>query len=170
MDSKRLIDRLERHASWIRATLEGLTAEEAAWKPAADKWSLLEVAGHLLDEEREDFRARLDLLLHHPGVLGPPIDPQGWVRERRYNERNLDATLQMFLEERTRSVQWLRGLPAPAWGNTLEHPSLGSIRAGDLLGAWVAHDLLHLRQLAHVHWLYVAHLAQPYATGYAGNW
>jgi hypothetical protein len=170
MKANALIDRLEQNAHRINTLIDGVSAEEAVWKPSTDQWSILEVTAHLLDEEREDFRARLDLLLHRPGVLGPPINPQGWVLERKYNERNLQETLQSFLEERKKSLAWVRGLAAPAWPNALEHPKIGTIKAGDILGSWVAHDLLHMRQLTRLHWLYVGELAKPYSLGYAGDW
>lgn len=41
--------------------------------------------------------------------------------------------------------------------------------AGDLLAAWVAHDLLHVRQLAKIHWACVRHRAEPYDVAYAGD-
>ena len=44
----------------IQAVLAGVDAEQARWKPDADSWSILEVVCHLVDEEREDFRTRLD--------------------------------------------------------------------------------------------------------------
>jgi hypothetical protein len=170
MNDRALIGRLEGNTSRIRALVEGVSAEEATWRPAPEKWSILEVTCHLLDEEREDFRARLDLLLHSPGVLGPSIDPKGWVKERRYNQRDLQETLKAFMNERSKSMDWLRSLASPVWENSLTHPAIGTIKAGDMLGAWVAHDVLHIRQLAHIHWRYIAELAKPYAVGYAGDW
>jgi hypothetical protein len=170
VNDKALFDRLTVNALRIRALVEGTTLEDVRWRPAPGKWSILELLGHLVDEERGDFRARLDLLLTQPGVLGPPIDPEGWVRERRHNERDPQELLREFEEERARSVEWLRGLTAPAWGNVLEHPAVGKLQAGDVLAAWVAHDLLHIRQLAHLHWQRLRELAEPYGVGYAGGW
>jgi hypothetical protein len=170
MDARPLIECLDMGGYRIRTMVAGVGEEQARWKPAPESWSILEVTAHLLDEEREDFRARLDLLLHQPGVLGPPIDPQCWVRARRYNERDLQATSRTLVEERRRSVAWLRGLAAPAWENALEHPAIGKLQAGDLLAAWAAHDILHVRQLARLHWQYIRELAKPYGVGYAGDW
>jgi hypothetical protein len=170
MNDKALIDRLAAGASRIRPLVEGITLEDARWRPAPGKWSILELLGHLVDEEREDFRARLELMLTQPGVLGPPIDPEGWVRERGHNQRDLQELLHAFEEERARSVAWLRDLATPAWGNIYEHPAFGTLHAGDILAAWVAHDLLHIRQLTHLHWQLLRGLAEPYGVGYAGKW
>ncbi len=42
--------------------------------------------------------------------------------------------------------------------------------AGDLLAAWVAHDVLHLRQLVELRYAYLVEEAQPNSVGYAGEW
>jgi hypothetical protein len=39
-------------------------------------------------------------------------------------------------------------------------------RAGDMFAAWVAHDLLYLRQL----WTYLSRQMTGYSTRYAGEW
>ena len=57
---------LRRQARVIETQVSSLSAQEARWKPSEGRWSALEVVCHLADEEREDFRVRLDLTLHHP--------------------------------------------------------------------------------------------------------
>ena len=157
------------NASVIEHLARGVSDEQARWKPSPEKWSLLEVVNHLCDEERDDFRFRLDATLHRPGEPWPPIDPQGWARERRYNERELGESLKRFLAERSKSVEWLKRLTEPRFDNKYDHPQ-GRIRAGDLLASWVAHDFLHVRQMARLHWEYLNTTSAPYKTIYAGEW
>ena len=128
------------------------------------------MVNHLWDEEREDFRIRLNLILHDPLAAWPPIDPGGWVTARDYNGRELAASLQGFLAERAASLAWLRGLAAPDWDATVETPWGWRITAGDMLAAWAGHDVLHLRQLVELHWAHTARLAAPRTTIYAGEW
>ncbi|MFN2164009.1 MAG: DinB family protein, partial [Candidatus Promineifilaceae bacterium] len=130
----------------IRLLAQGVDDDQARWRPDADSWSILEVICHLLDEERKDFRVRLDITLHKPDETWPGIDPAGWVTEHNYNEQVLAASLQAFQEEREASLAWLKRLEAPDWEASYEAP-WGTMRAGDLLASWVAHDLLHMRQL-----------------------
>jgi hypothetical protein len=66
MDASGLVDRLERGAQALSGLFDGVGSEQAGWKPAADHWSILEVAAHLLDEEREDFRVRIRSTLEAP--------------------------------------------------------------------------------------------------------
>jgi hypothetical protein len=170
MDLKSFTTRFSHNAQTIQSLVRGVAEEQARWKPTPDEWSILEVVNHLYDEEREDFRTRLDLLLHHPDQPWPGIDPRGWVVERKYNHRDLEESLNNFLSERQCSVSWLAGLSSPAWQTRREHPQAGSLSAGDLLASWLAHDFLHLRQLVGLHWEYVSLLAKPYSTDYAGMW
>ncbi|MEW6071469.1 MAG: DinB family protein [Planctomycetota bacterium] len=148
MNLARLLAHLERFPAVVRAAVDGLTEEEVRFRPAEGAWSILEVAGHLADEEVLDFRARLERTLRDPAEAWDPIDPVGWVGERRYQDADLAAVLDRFAAARADSLSFLRGLADPAWTNAHEHARLGALRAGDLLVAWVVHDQLHLRQIA----------------------
>ncbi len=170
MDAVGLIAQLALSSERIAGLVIDVSAEQARWRPAAEAWSLLEVINHLYDEERQDFRVRLNLILHDPLAAWPPIDPKGWVTERRYNERDLAQSVQGFLAERAASLAWLRGLTAPNWDATVHTLWGWSTTAGDMLAAWAAHDVLHMRQLVELHWAYVSQLAAPCTTIYAGEW
>jgi hypothetical protein len=169
MDLDQLISQMTHNAQRIRALAEGVSDHQARWKPDPASWSVLEVVNHLLDEEREDFRAHLDLALHRPDETWTSIDPAGWVTQRRYNERDPRESLESFLTARQESLAWLRGLASPNWEATYEAP-FGHITAGDIFASWVAHDLLHMRQLVELHWASTTLLVAPYKVNYAGSW
>lgn len=164
-----LIARLPRGAEAIRALVEGVADDEARWHLPSGGWSVLEVVCHLKDEETDDFRQRLRLTLEDPAKDWPPMDPEAWVTERRYQERALKPELDAFLAERRKSLEWLRGLRNPDWSRAHTHPRLGAMPAGDLLAAWVAHDLLHVRQIARLQYEHARSLAAPYKPDYAGR-
>ena len=163
------IKRFSNNRAVFESLLRDVSSDQARWKPSPDKWSMLEVINHLYDEEREDFRQRLELTLANPAQSWPPIDPRGWVVNRGYNERELDTSLNNFLAERENSLTWLQQLSNPNWENSNEGPN-GRLAAGDLLASWLAHDFLHIRQLTRLHWQYLGASAQPYQTTYAGPW
>jgi hypothetical protein len=169
MDMEFLTNQMANHAGTIHSLTLGISDEQARWKPDPGTWSILEVINHLYDEEREDFRVRVDYILHHPGQSWPPINPQGWVTERGYNQRELSQSVQAFLDERRKSLAWLKGLGTPDWQASAT-VSFGQFSAGDIFAAWVAHDLLHLRQLVELHWAYTLHAAEPFKVNYAGEW
>lgn len=163
------IDRLSKDRGVFESLLSGVRLEQARWKPSPDKWSMLEVINHLYDEEREDFRQRIEIVLADPNQAWPRIDPRTWVTTRGYNERELDTSLKNFLAEREKSLAWLGQLSSPNWQNSKEGPNRW-LTAGDLLASWLAHDFLHIRQLARLHWQYVGAIADPYQTTYGGPW
>lgn len=161
---------LRQNCELIRELVADITPAQAAIKPSPDDWSVLEVINHLYDEEREDFRQRLDYILHRPGEPWPPNDPQRWVTERRYNERDLSTSLQNFLDERQKSLAWLASLDNPNLDQTETHPIMGEFHAGDMLASWVLHDVLHLRQLVELKYFLLSEMVRPYDPQYAGEW
>lgn len=169
MDFQRLCQELARGAEIVRTLTDGVTQVEARAKPDPDAWSILEVVCHLYDEEREDFRRRLEIILHRPQEKWPPIDPKGWVSSRRYNERDLAEMVESFLAERHKSLEWLVSLSVPDWNAESPAP-WGTIRAGDMLCSWVAHDNLHTRQLVELRRSLLLGLFEPYDVQYAGDW
>jgi len=164
------LSRLGHQAEAIARLVEGIDEAQARHKPGPNDWSILEVINHLYDEETEDFRIRLQLTLDDPQQPWPPNDPVRKVTERNYNSRELGASLENFLDERTVSIEWLRSLEEPNWDNEHFIPQVGSLRAGDILASWVAHDLLHLRQLIELHFAYQRDFALPFSVEYAGEW
>lgn len=169
MEDAFLIRQLTDNAGRIEALVTGFTQEEVQWKPDENTWSMLEVVNHLLDEERHDFRVRLDIILHHPEKEWPAIDPGGWVTERKYNQQPLDRSLTDFLKERKSSLDWLSGLAAPDWEIEYSSP-FGVMKAGEMFSSWVTHDHLHIRQMIEIHRSLVELKAQPYSLNYAGDW
>ena len=93
MNHQQIITHLSVNGDVFKYLFKNLSEEQAHWKPCAERWSLLEVINHLYDEEREDFRKRLALVLSDPDAPWPAIDPEGWVLQRGYNERNLKESL-----------------------------------------------------------------------------
>lgn len=169
MDVEYVAARMATHAACIRALVERITEEQARWKPDPASWSILEVLCHLGDEEREDFRIRIDYTLHRPDEHWPRVDPAGWVTQRQYNQQDLPESLDRFLAAREESLAWLRALSSPDWDATYQAP-WGPIAAGDLFAAWVAHDILHMRQLVELRWALTKADLEPRSVDYAGEW
>jgi hypothetical protein len=169
MNLSYLVGQLTTNTGRISSLVEAVSEEDARWKPDTESWSILEVINHLYDEERLDFRVRLDIILHHPDQPWPPIDPQGWVLERRYNERALSESLERFLAEREKSLIWLCALDSPDWDQNYKSP-FGNISAGDMFAAWVTHDHIHMRQLVELHRAKTEIEASSYKLAYAGDW
>jgi hypothetical protein len=167
MDYNYFISSLENSVKKIKALVEGVSEEQAKWKPQSDKWSILEVVNHLYDEEKDDFRKRIDLTIHTPEKDWPGIDPERWVQSHEYYKRDYQPSVNNFLNERIKSLKWLRALPDPDWEQVHQHPIIGPLAAGDLLASWATHDYLHLRQLSNLQARYLNVLASPFSTKYS---
>jgi uncharacterized damage-inducible protein DinB len=168
MNHQQIITHLRVNVDLFKYLFLNLSDEQARWKPGADRWSLLEVINHLYDEEREDFRKRLALVLSDPDAPWPAIDPEGCIRQRGYNQRNLKESLDNFFQERLTSLKWRHDLASPDWQAAHHHPKMGPMSAGLLLANWLAHDLFHIRQTNDLHFAYLTQLVAPVSLGYSG--
>ncbi len=168
MNHQQIIAHLTVNGEVFRHLFENLSDEQARWKTGAEKWSMLEVINHLYDEERDDFRKRLALVLNNPREPWPTIDPEGWVNQRRYNQRNLSESLDNFFGERSNSLRWLHGLDLPNWQATHHHPKMGPMSAELLLANWLAHDLFHIRQVNDLNFAYLEMEVSPVPLDYSG--
>src|SRR5215510_7021047 len=133
----------------LDALLSGLDDEAARTRPAPDEWSPVEIVCHLRDEETEDFGARVRVILEG-AVEFSKIDPERWAVERRYREASLPEALEAFRRRRQDSLQLLAAAASDALPLRASRPlgRLGPLSGLDLVAAWVAHDRIHLAQLA----------------------
>jgi hypothetical protein len=169
MDSEMMIKELANGLQIFQLLIQGVSQSEAGVKPNPEAWSVLEVMGHLYDEECDDFQKLLDLILHHPGKEWPEPHNRQWFNNRLYNQQPLADLLNGFCAARTQNLAWLQALSAPDWTTTYSS-DFGQMQAGDMLAAWVAHDTLHIRQLVELRWNRIVTCAQPFDVRYAGDW
>ncbi len=170
MDSNYYIKQLAENGLRIKSFLQDTGRKEQLWKPSEDKWCLLEVICHLYDEEELDFRNRLNHVLTTPDEdLPSSIDPERWVKDKKYIEQDFDEKLTGFLNKREQSVTWLHSLENPNWKNAYQHPKYGPLTAKMFLVNWVAHDYLHIRQIVKLKYDYLKELSHQNLQ-YAGEW
>lgn len=165
-----LYQELRNSTEIINTLLLGISQEEAQYKPTPETWSILEVTCHLHDIEREDFREHLDFILHRQGEEYHVIDPQAWVKARKYNEQDFQEMQDRFFSERRISLQWLKGLAADTDWDITYTSNYGSLTAGEMFCSWVAHDNLHIRQLVELRRARIEQITKPYPIEYAGEW
>ncbi len=169
MNELDIIEQLEKNIPVFKSLLEEVPEDLYRWKPAPDKWSLLEIVCHLYDEEREDFRTRVRLTLADPEKPLPTFNPVKWVTEREYSKQDYFHKLLSFLSERQNSVDWLKSLENLNWKNAYQHPKFGPMSALLFLNNWLAHDYLHIRQINKNKYLYLKEHVKT-SLDYAGNW
>lgn len=126
-------------------------------------WSAFDVVGHLAWGEEDDWIPRVRRILDHGASRAfDPFDREG-MRTRWQGAATADV-LAAFRRLRAANLATLRALrlgPADLERAGM-HPALGAVTLGQLLAAWVVHDLDHVAQLARI-------LAHPRA-GDVGPW
>lgn len=170
MNLQYCLGQLSVNSKAIQQLIEDITKNQAIWKPSDQEWSILEVVNHLVDEEKEDFRLRLKHLLSGKSTPWPPNAPQKWVYERKYNQRDIQESIEIFMNERLESIKWLKEQEKSDFTIQYKNPPLEGLSAGDLLSSWVSHDMLHLRQIVELKWKYSKNKTEPFSNEYAGEW
>ena len=169
MKMESVISEFTNNGRVFKHLLNSTNSGEVLYRPAPGKWNLLEIACHLLDEERLDFRARMKHVMENPDEEMEPIDPQGWVTSHNYSEKDFAAVLKDFLSERENSLQWLASLTNEDLEKKLEHKNFGTVTVRHFMLNWLAHDYLHIRQIVALKYSFLKN-----NTGadlrYAGDW
>lgn len=168
-NSAHIITQLEKNLPVFRELLSGRDQKEILFRPAESKWCLLEIICHLCDEEREDFRGRLSHVFSTPDEPMPKIDPVAWVESRKYMEQDYEKKCEEFFEERKNSIIWLKELKDPDWDQFYLHPKFGELKGKLFLSNWLAHDLLHIRQIIFNSHNYLKNVSGE-NLDYAGKW
>jgi hypothetical protein len=132
MEVAQAVSVLERTPAALSGLLVGLPAAWVTGNEGADTFSPREVLGHLIHGEETDWIPRTEIILQS-GENRPftPFDRfgfRGWLGRMSTAE-----LLERFARLR-------RGT----------HPGLGPVTLGQLLAAWVVHDLGHITQIARV--------------------
>ena len=151
----------------LGALLGDIDVAVARSRPVPAEWAPVEILCHLRDEETEDFGARLRAVLNGRAEFAP-IDPEGWVDGRRYRESDVRLVIADLDARRRASIEFLAGVDPDRLSASIAHRTLGRLSASDIVVAWVAHDRLHLAQLANTLARLWADRWAPHRAEYAG--
>jgi carbonic anhydrase/acetyltransferase-like protein (isoleucine patch superfamily) len=133
---------------WVADRLE--RNDEPLWRlrPAAGRWSALEVLCHLRDAEVEVWVPRLERMLTEYMPEIPDADMRGWEVARRYNERSPAGVLEEWAAARRRLLARLAPLARVDWTRVGIHAAHGPYPLAEMVRYWGDHDLAHRRQMA----------------------
>ena len=154
---------LRRTPHTLNALLRDLPDAWARADEGPDTWSAYDIVGHLIHGEETDWIPRARIILDDgEGRAFEPFDR--FAMFEKSAGRTLAELLDEFERLRARSLGELEGLRlAPeALTKRGRHPELGAVTLGELLAAWVVHDLGHIRQIVRV-------MARRYETA-VGPW
>ncbi|GAO44516.1 DinB family protein [Flavihumibacter petaseus] len=142
---------LERTPLVLQTLLQGLDSTWTHQHEGPDTWSPFDVVGHLIVCEKTDFITRTHIILSDEAERKfPPLDMTAQFTESI--GKTMDQLLSEFASLRREKLQELMALqlqPATLQ-RTGAHQVLGEVSLSQLLATWVAHDMVHLAQIARV--------------------
>lgn len=107
---------LVRLESETRALFESLSAlVDSGATYAHGKWTLKEVLGHLIDDERI-FAYRILCVARGEVAALPGFDETSYVASADFERRTLSSLLQEYATQRAATVSMLEHLPEASWG------------------------------------------------------
>lgn len=140
------LDMLEATPEILRGLMCELSADDAAWRPAPDRFSIAEVLAHLSHAEGHCYRARLDRFLEEDMPIFEADDAQ--MHLDLYRDADAEDAFDHFEEQREDNVDFLRHLPVGDGRRRARHRTVGEITLNQMLHEWALHDLGHIRQVA----------------------
>lgn len=104
-----IIDILREQGNEVRTLIGSLDEERALHQYADGKWTVKEVLGHLIDNERVFSLRALSISRNDPGEL-PGYDQEAYVRQSNFNERGLQSLGDEYEGLRNSNIQMFSGL------------------------------------------------------------
>jgi hypothetical protein len=106
------IEHLERIISIYSRRLQALPAETFAWRPAPEKWSKLEILGHLVDSAQNNIRRLIVAQYEDTPVI--PYDQDQWVRLSGYSNYSPEVLVNLWVLLNKHFVMVLRQMTPEA--------------------------------------------------------
>lgn len=137
-----IIETLSRTPELILPLVRETPPERLRLRPAPEKWSIHEHACHLA-EVHPLFFERLDLMLTHDDPEIAPYFPDQDAEAGSLLDRDLDASLERFRDDRARLVERIRALAPAAWERTARHGEYERYSVLIMFRHLALHDLFH---------------------------
>jgi hypothetical protein len=145
-DRLEIIEALRLLPEQVSEEVKGLSEEQLRFRPGDGQWSLREIIGHLRDFAEIDHD-RLCRMITQESPFLPGYDQEVLVRERNYQEADLQAVLDELASFRRRTVQVLTELVDANWARTGRHLERGIFSIRQLVEQLVRHEAMHLEQV-----------------------
>jgi hypothetical protein len=144
------LDQLRKNVAILHNILTSVSVHDATtYRDDGSGWTALEVMCHLRDLEAVIMqRATLTVEQESPAL--PNFDADATALAGRYNEQNLEAVYQAWVEGRTVLLAYLAERDEAAWERVGIHPKRGAMTLADQLAFTAWHDVNHIEQLVRI--------------------
>jgi hypothetical protein len=144
---KKHLDAAEKSPKEIAAAVSGLAPAVLRYKPAPDKWSILEILGHLADIEIV-YAYRLRQMLADDKPVIAPMDQNAWAKNLGYMDTPAAELVALYGLNRHHNLRLLRRLRPEDLGRSAFHPeSKRDVTVATLIEMMSGHGPNHLQQI-----------------------
>ena len=144
---KNHLEAAEKSPKQVAAAVLGLSEKVLRYKPAPDKWCILEILGHLADIEIV-YAYRLRQMLADKKPVIAPMDQDEWARNLGYIETPPAELIALYGLNRHANLRLLQRLKPGDLEKSAFHPeSKNDITVAELVERMGAHGASHLAQI-----------------------
>src|SRR5579864_6180740 len=141
------IEAAEKSPKEIAAAVSGLSPDVMRYKPSPDKWSILEILGHLADIEIV-YAYRLRQMLADEKPVIAPMDQNAWARNLGYTETPAPELIALYGLNRHHTLQLLRRMKPGDLAKSAYHPELKhDVTVAEYVERIGSHGASHLAQI-----------------------
>jgi DinB family protein len=144
---KKHLDAAEKSPKQIAAAVSRLPDKTLRYKPAPDKWCILEILAHLADIEIL-YSHRIRQMLADKKPVIAPIDQDDWARNLGYMSESAPELVALYGLNRHHTLQLLRRIQLADLDKTAFHPELQkNVNVAEYVQRLSAHGANHLQQI-----------------------
>ena len=141
------LEAAEKSPKQVAAAVSGLPEKVLRYKPAPDKWCILEILGHLADIEIV-YAYRLRQMLADKKPVIAPMDQDEWARNLGYMETPPAELVALYGLNRHANLRLLQRLALADLDKSAYHPEAEkNITVGELVERMGTHGASHLEQI-----------------------
>ena len=141
------LEAAEKSPKEIAAAVSGLAPDMLRYKPVPDKWSILEILGHLADIEIV-YAYRLRQMLADVKPVIAPMDQDAWARNLNYMEIPAPELVAVYGLNRHHNLRLLRRLKLSDLEKSAFHPERQQdVTVGRIIEMMAGHGVSHLAQI-----------------------
>jgi hypothetical protein len=141
------IEAAEKSPKQIALAVSGLPDKVMRYKPAPDKWCILEILGHIADIEIVyAYRLRQMMADNSPQIA--PMDQDQWARNLGYMDVPAPELVALYGLNRHHNLRLLRRMKPEDLGKAAYHPELKKdVTVAQLVEQMAGHGANHLQQI-----------------------
>jgi hypothetical protein len=144
---KKHLDAAEQNPKQIAMAVSGLPDGTLRFRPSPEKWSILEVLGHLADIEIVFAHRFRQMLADNKPVIAP-MDQDAWALNLGYMQTPAPESVALYGLNRHHNLRLLRCLKTEDLKKSAYHPELKhDVTVGEYVEKMRAHGENHLGQI-----------------------